>query len=143
MTKKKEIPVDDRHVDASNRSSGEYLKATETGRRLRERILVDPAGRNSYVKALADMESHQASLAQVRKLRSLAQSTVAELMGMDQSEISRLERRSDLLLSTLRRFIQAMGGDLHLIATFPGGDVELLIGDETFEENTEQDAVGG
>ena len=36
-----------------------------------------------------------------------------------------------------------MGGDLHLIATFPGGDVELLIGDETREENSEENSVGG
>ena len=47
---------------------------------------------------------------------------------MDQSEISRLERRTDLLLSTLRRFINATGGELHLVASYPDGDVELLIG---------------
>ncbi|MST32048.1 helix-turn-helix domain-containing protein [Acidimicrobiaceae bacterium USS-CC1] len=56
------------------------------------------------------MGHHQASLAKVRKLRALAQATVAEAMGMDQSEISRLERRTDLLLSTLRRFVNATGG---------------------------------
>ena len=49
-------------------------------------------------------------------------------MGMDQSEISRLERRTDLLLSTLRRFVNATGGELHLMASFPEGDVELLVG---------------
>jgi hypothetical protein len=55
-------------------------------------------------------------------------------MGMDQSEISRLERRTDLLLSTLRRFIQATGGDLQLVAHFPEGDVELLVGEDIFGE---------
>jgi hypothetical protein len=40
-------------------------------------------------------------------------------LGMDQSEVSRLERRSDILLSTLRRFIGAAGGELHLVVSFP------------------------
>jgi len=95
---------------------------------LRGRILADPAGKAAYERAGEEIERHQASLAKVRKLRALAQATVAELMGMDQSEISRLERRTDLLLSTLRRFVAATGGELHLVASYPDGDVELLIG---------------
>ena len=54
------------------------------------------------------------------------QSTVGELLEMDQSKISRLERRSDMLLSTLKRFVQATG-EMHLVVTYPdGGPVELL-----------------
>lgn len=50
---------------------------------------------------------------------------------IDQSEVSRLERRSDMLLSTLRSFIQAAGGELQLVATFPGSRlVHLLVGPE-------------
>ncbi len=53
-------------------------------------------------------------------------STVGELLEMDQSKISRLERRSDMLLSTLKRFVQATG-EMHLVVTYPdGGPVELL-----------------
>ncbi len=59
-----------------------------------------------------------------------------DLIDMDQSEIFRHELRSDLLLSTLRRFIQATGGDLHLVAHFPDGNVELLIGSEFSEDPT-------
>lgn len=141
MTDRKMIPVDERKVDENDSAAGEFEEATTLGRDIRERILADPLGRNSYEKAIAEIESHQANLAQVRKLRFLAQSTVADLMDMDQSEISRLERRSDLLLSTLRRFIQATGGDLHLIAHFPDGNVELLIGNELSEEITESSDV--
>jgi hypothetical protein len=54
-------------------------------------------------------------------------------MDMDQSEISRLEHRTDLLLSTLRKYIQATGGELQLVAHFPDGDVELLVGEDLFE----------
>lgn len=105
---------------------GERCGATAAA--LRGRILADPAGRAAYERALEEIEHHQVSLAKVRKLRALAQATVAELMGMDQSEISRLERRTDLLLSTLRRFVVATGGELRLVASYPDGDVELLIG---------------
>lgn len=50
---------------------------------------------------------------------------------MDQSEVSRLERRSDMLLSTLKRFVHANGGELHLVVQFPdSAPVELLVGDE-------------
>ena len=134
MTERRMIPVDDRKVDDKNPVAGDYEEATKLGREIREMILSNPLGQKSYERAVTEIESHQANLAQMRKLRSLAQSTVAELMNMDQSEISRLERRSDLLLSTLRKFVQATGGDLHLVARFPGGDVELLIGDELTEE---------
>ncbi len=54
---------------------------------------------------------------------------------MDQSEISRLERRTDLLLSTLRRFVNATGGELHLVASYPDGDVELLVGSPLSESS--------
>jgi len=141
MTNRKLIPVDERKVDESDSAAGEYEEASRLGREIREKILANPLGRESYERAVAEIESHQANLTQVRKLRSLAQSTVAELMDMDQSEISRLERRTDLLLSTLRKFIQATGGDLHLIAHFPEGNVELLIGNEFSEEVSETSDV--
>jgi hypothetical protein len=50
---------------------------------------------------------------------------------MDQSEGSRLEYRSDMLLSTLKRFVQATGGELHMVVQYPdGAPVELLVADE-------------
>lgn len=67
----------------------------------------------------------------LREARALTQSSVAELLDMDQSEVSRLERRSDMLLSTLKRFVQATGGELHVVVQYPdGGPVELLVGDD-------------
>ena len=49
---------------------------------------------------------------------------------MDQSEVSRLEHRSDMLLSTLKRFVQATGGEIHIVVSYPdGGPVELHVSD--------------
>lgn len=130
----RKIPVDSRRVSEGEPSSSQYAAASTTARQLREKILADPAGRAAYERARTEIKQHQASLTQVRKARFLAQATVAEAMGMDQSEISRLERRADLLLSTIRRFVQATGGDLILIAQYPEGEMELSIGDVLMED---------
>jgi hypothetical protein len=62
------------------------------------------------------------------KTHALTQSTVAELLEMDQSEVSRLAYRSDMVLSTLKRFVQATGGELHLVVRYPdGAPVEILV----------------
>ena len=103
--------------------------------RFHKRIQADDDARARYEAALSEIEEHQATLAQVRKARSLTQTTIAMLLEMDQSEVSRLERRSDMLLSTLRSFIQAAGGELQLIATFPeSAPIQLLVGPEPLPE---------
>jgi hypothetical protein len=64
-------------------------------------------------------------LQEVRHARALTQATLAETMECGQDEISKLERRADMLVSTLRRYIEAMGGRLEIVATFPDGEVRL------------------
>ncbi len=64
-------------------------------------------------------------LAGLRRARELSQQTLAGAMGVSQSEISKIERRSDVYVSTLRSFIEAMGGELAIIARFPEGDVQV------------------
>ena len=64
-------------------------------------------------------------LADVRRMRGLTQKTLADTMGLPQPEVSKIERRSDLYLRTLRRFIEAAGGELVLLARFPDGDVRV------------------
>ena len=49
----------------------------------------------------------------------LTQARVAKTLGITQNSVSRLEKRSDLLLSTLRKTVQAMGGDVRILAEFP------------------------
>ena len=92
-------------------------------------VMADSRSRGRMEAVLAEINERQATLAQVRKARDLTQATVAELLEMDQSEVSRLEHRSNMLLSTLRSFIRATGGELHLVATFPDTEpVQLLVG---------------
>lgn len=64
-------------------------------------------------------------LGELRRAREFSQRTLAETMGVAQSEISKIEHRTDLYLSTLRSFIEAMGGELAIVARFPDGEVEI------------------
>jgi transcriptional regulator with XRE-family HTH domain len=59
------------------------------------------------------------TLREVRKAFRMSQESVAKALDMEQESVSRLERRSDLLLSTLRKYVAAMGGSLKLVAEFP------------------------
>lgn len=59
------------------------------------------------------------TLRNVRKARRLTQVQLAETLGQKQVSIAKLEKRTDLLLSTLRRYIEAMGGRLDLVVEFP------------------------
>lgn len=68
------------------------------------------------------IEQRAGELATLKDLRQAVERTQQDLaasLGVGQETISRIERRSDLLLSTMRRYIEAMGGELELVARFP------------------------
>jgi DNA-binding XRE family transcriptional regulator len=64
-------------------------------------------------------------LAAMRKARMMTQERIAALLGVNQGAVSKLEMRSDMYLSTLRSYIEALGGYLDLRAVFPEGEVAL------------------
>jgi DNA-binding XRE family transcriptional regulator len=64
-------------------------------------------------------------LAELRRARGLSQKALAELLDVQQPSIARLEKRTDMYLSTLRSHIEAMGGRLEVIARFPEGAVKI------------------
>ncbi|MBQ9578692.1 MAG: XRE family transcriptional regulator [Ottowia sp.] len=69
------------------------------------------------------IEARAAELVTLYELRKAVQKTqtqMAETLGVRQDSISRMENRSDMLLSTLRRYVEGMGGTLELVAQFPG-----------------------
>jgi transcriptional regulator with XRE-family HTH domain len=77
----------------------------------------------------AKVEQRAGELATLKDLRlavAHTQQDLAASLGVGQDAISRIERRSDLLLSTLRRYIQAMGGELELVARFPNRPPVML-----------------
>jgi DNA-binding transcriptional regulator YiaG len=64
-------------------------------------------------------------LADLRRARELSQAELAEKLGVAQSEVSKVERRTDLYLSTLKKYIEAAGGRLEIVAHFPDADVRI------------------
>jgi transcriptional regulator with XRE-family HTH domain len=64
-------------------------------------------------------------LAELRQARQLSQEQLAALLHVRQPAIARLEKRTDMYLSTLRRVIEAMGGELEIRAHFPDGEVRI------------------
>lgn len=64
-------------------------------------------------------------LQELRRARKLTQEQLAEVLEIAQSEVSRIEHRTDVYVSTLRRFIEAMGGELRIVADFGGNAVVI------------------
>ena len=64
-------------------------------------------------------------LQELRRARDLSQLQLAAQLDTTQPEVSKIERRTDMYVSTLRNFIQAMGGELVIIARFPDGAVQI------------------
>jgi transcriptional regulator with XRE-family HTH domain len=67
------------------------------------------------------------TLAEIRKGRKISQAKMAEVLGIGQMQISRLEKRKDPRLSTMQRTVAAMGGQLTMIATFPDQEPVVLV----------------
>jgi transcriptional regulator with XRE-family HTH domain len=65
------------------------------------------------------------ALDELRAARALTQEHLLTILGIKQSAISKLERRADMYVSTLRHLIEAMGGQLEIRAVFPDGDVRI------------------
>ena len=79
---------------------------------------LSPAQRKKVEDRALQFIAEEMSLRELRHARKLTQVRVARTLGITQDSVSRLEKRSDLLLSTLRKTVEAMGGKLSLIAEF-------------------------
>jgi transcriptional regulator with XRE-family HTH domain len=87
---------------------------------INEKIKQLPAAQRKRVESrAAELVREEMTLRELRKARKLTQARVAKALGITQDSVSRLEQRSDLLLSTLRKTVEAMGGRLTLVAEFP------------------------
>ncbi len=69
--------------------------------------------------------AQEMDLAEIRRARDLSQESLAETLHVGQAAVSKLEKRADMYLSTLRRFVEAMGGELELTARFPDHAVRI------------------
>lgn len=93
--------------------------------RLRDSL---PAAARAKAGSLTDAMDRDLSLAELRRARLMTQDQLAADLHINQASVAKLERRTDMYLSTLRRFVEAMGGELEIVARFPDQPHVRLVG---------------
>ena len=90
------------------------------GKSLNEKLDALPEARRDRIIAEADrLHAEYLTLQELRKAKELTQTQLAVALNIRQATIAQMEKRSDLMLSTLRSYVEAMGGTLSLIVEFP------------------------
>ncbi len=102
---------------------------------LREKM--SPAARAASEREFQKMV-REMPLRKLRAARELTQESLAKVLRVKQSEVSKIERRTDMYLSTLASYVKAMGGTLEIRAAFPTGEVVKI---NQFESLTEPEAT--
>jgi DNA-binding XRE family transcriptional regulator len=80
---------------------------------------LSPARRKKVEARSAQLIAEEMTLQELRRARKLTQVRMAKELGIGQDGVSKLEKRADLMISTLRKTVEAMGGSLSLVAEFP------------------------
>jgi hypothetical protein len=87
-----------------------------------------PAQRRKVEARAAQIIAEEMTLQELRRARKLSQVRVAKQLGIGQEGVSKIEKRADLMISTLRKTVEAMGGSLCLVAEFPDREPVKLAG---------------
>ncbi|BDA74731.1 putative transcriptional regulator [Rivularia sp. IAM M-261] len=105
------------------------------GKTLKEKLEeLSPEDRKEVEEEANLLIAEEMTRQQLRQALKLTQEQMAEFLQVDQGNVSRLEQRTDLMLSTLRRYITAMGGELKLVVEFPNRPPVTLVGISEIEE---------
>lgn len=96
---------------------------------LNEKIRKIGSERRRKIEARAEeLIAEEMSLRELRQAHKYTQENIAKALGIGQDGVSRLEKRTDLLLSTLRSYVEAMGGSLSIVAKFPNRQRVIVSG---------------
>jgi predicted XRE-type DNA-binding protein len=93
--------------------------------RFSELVAKMPAERQVRIDQMTQELREEMDLAQLRTARQLSQAALGEILHVEQPAVAKLEKRTDMYVSTLRRFIEAMGGELEIVARFPDHAVRI------------------
>ena len=89
---------------------------------------LSPARRKKVESRAAKLIAEEMTLRELRRTRKITQVRMAKELGIGQDGVSKLEQRADLMISSLRKTVEAMGGSLSLVAEFPDREPVLLSG---------------
>jgi transcriptional regulator with XRE-family HTH domain len=105
------------------------------GKTLKEKLEeLSPEERKEIEEEANLLIAEEMTRQQLRLALKLTQEQMAEFLQVDQGNVSRLEQRTDLMLSTLRKYIAAMGGELRLVVEFPNRPPITLVGISEIKE---------
>lgn len=104
---------------------------------------LSPARRKRIEARAAELLAEEMTLRQLRNAHHKTQVELASALGIGQEAVSRLEQRSDLLLSTLREYIKAVGGKLELVASFPDREPVIVTGFSAMTEKQKRRTPAG
>jgi DNA-binding transcriptional regulator YiaG len=94
-------------------------------------VLADPTLAPAIAEHRAEMveadRRYAMGLAAVRHAFDLTQTELAERLGVSQANVAKIEKRSDLLVSTLRSYLGALGGEVRIVMSFNGRDIEITL----------------
>lgn len=102
------------------------------------RAQMTPEARARASAAAVDLAAEM-DLAELRRAMQLSQEEIAAVLNVSQGAVAKMEKRADMLVGTLRRFVQAMGGELEVVARFPGHSVRI----DTFSSLSAEAPVEG
>ncbi|MBV9303584.1 MAG: XRE family transcriptional regulator [Acidobacteriaceae bacterium] len=94
-------------------------------RKFRELIDAMPANRQQKIAQRVRETIAAMPLDELRKARQMTQAKLAQSLGVNQGEVSKIEHRTDLYLSTLSEYVEALGGRLEIRAVFPDREVRI------------------
>jgi hypothetical protein len=105
---------------------------------------LSPERRARIKSRAAELIAEEVALRDLRRAKHVTQEQVAKRLGGRQVYVSRLEKRADMKLSTLRDYVRAIGGDLQLMVTFPEGKTVRIkdIGEATPRQRASEDKKG-
>lgn len=94
-------------------------------KKFRDLLAQMPEERRARIEAETQRLMDEMPLQELRNALDLTQQQIAATLGINQAAVSKVESQTDMYISTLRRFVEAMGGDLRIVAHFPQGNIEI------------------
>jgi DNA-binding transcriptional regulator YiaG len=83
-----------------------------------------PAQKKALASKVTELRAEM-TLAELRQARQLTQQTLSGTLNVGQAAVAKMEKRTDMYVGNLRRFVEAMGGELEVVARFPEGSVKI------------------
>jgi len=94
-------------------------------RKFRELVKAMPAERQQRIANRVRQSLSSMPLEEIRKARQMTQAKLADALGVNQGEVSKIEHRTDIYLSTLAGYVEALGGKLEIRAVFPDREMQI------------------